>query len=741
LTVLEKRLRWVGQSVPRVDGLAKVTGSALYPGDLTRPGMLYMKIRFAGRPHARIVDLDIGRALAEPGVVTVLTAQDVAHNAYGLALSDQPVLCNEVVRFEGDQVAAVVAETEEVAARACDLIDVIYEDLPVVSDPRAAMSADSQLVHADHPRNILKEIHILRGEPAEGFARADVIVESDYFSPMQEHAYLQPEAGLAYMDGDVVVVETAGQWAHHDQRQIARALGLPLNRVRVIYQTIGGAFGGREDISIQIVLALAALRTGRPVKIIWSRAESIRGHAKRHQTYIRTRWGATRDGKVLAAEAQVIADAGAYAYTSTMVLGHIAMTCMGVYDIPNVKVDSYAVYTNNVPAGAFRGFGSPQGIFAAEMQMDKLAAALKLDPITIRERNLLHEGDLLPVGAPLPPGIRLDRLLERCAKEAGWSRTANGWSRSDVELDRISGRRRGVGIAIGFKNVGFSFGYPEESTVALELHGGAEIERVVVRFSGAECGQGVYTIIRQMAAEVLSLPLEKIEIIGADTLLSPEAGSASASRLTLMGGNALIAAAREALRKWQDEDRPASATYTYRAVPTTDLDPKTGQGNPHVALSPIAQAVEVEVDLGTGEIAVPRVITVIDPGRVMNPQLLEGQVEGAVAQAIGFALLEHFVTQDGIILTPDLSTYLVPTILDVPAEVRTIALEHAELEGPWGARGIGETAALAIAPALVAAVGEATGVRFDSLPLTPSAVWQGLLAVQGRQATGTRTYP
>lgn len=721
-------LRVVGRSVPRVDALAKVTGQELYPGDLTRPGMLCGQVLFAGRPHAKILRIDTQAAAALPGVVAVFTGRDVPVNDYGLEYNDQPVLCDEVVRCEGDQVALVVAESELIARQACGLIDVSYQDLPRVTDPRQAMAPGALRLHASCPDNILDHIHICKGDLDAGFAQASAIVEENYYVPMQEHAYLQPEAGLAYMDGGVVVVETAGQWAHHDQRQIARALDLPVERVRVIYRAIGGAFGGREDVSIQIVLALAAWKTGRPVKTIWSREESIRGHGKRHQMFIKARWGADRDGRLTAAEVEVISDAGAYAFTSSMVLGHTALTSTGAYKIPNVTVDAYAVYTNNVPAGAFRGFGAPQGIFAAEGQIDRLAEALTLDPITMRERNVMKAGDELPVGTSMPDSIHLDRLLAECAQRAGWKKTESGWVHPGGPTAQVTAGtvRRGTGIALGYKNIGFSFGYPEVSSVKIQLDGDKDIDRATVFFAGAECGQGVHTVISQIAAEALGLAMDEISLVGADTALSPEAGSASASRLTLMGGNAILGAARLALESWASEDRPAVGSFTYHAPLTSDFDSQTGQGKPYVVFSPVVQAVEVEVDSETGELRLPRVITVVDVGKAVNPAAVTGQVEGAVAQALGYAVLENFISREGVILTPNLSTYLLPTVLDMPASVESHVVENTEPVGPWGARGMGETPFIAFAPALVSAVHAATGVWFDRLPLTPPAVLAGL---------------
>ncbi|HEX9090058.1 MAG TPA: molybdopterin cofactor-binding domain-containing protein, partial [Anaerolineales bacterium] len=406
----------VGKAIQRVDALGKVTGETLYPGDINFPNQTYMKILFAGRAHAIIRSIDTSQADALPGVIATFTAKDIPVNEYGLIYNDQPVLCGpgsskpftDRVRFIGDQVALVVAETEEIATRGRDLIKVEYEDLPLVTDMQVAMQDGATLLHPDRGSNIFCHYRIRKGDVEAAFAKADVIIEGEYHTPSQEHAYLQPEAGLGYIDEEGrITVQVAGQWTHEDQGQIAHALNIPLEQVREIYPAIGGAFGGREDMSVQIVLALAAWRLhqrgiDRAVKIIWSREESIIGHHKRHPYILRSRWRADKDGKLLAAEVEVIADGGAYAYTSTKVLGNATLMCTGPYEIPNVKVDSYAVYTNNLPNGAFRGFGGPQGAYAAETQMNRLAEKLNIDRVEIRRRNVLTEGAFLTVGTPLP---------------------------------------------------------------------------------------------------------------------------------------------------------------------------------------------------------------------------------------------------------------------------------------------------------------------------------------------------
>ena len=567
---------------------------------------------------------------------------------------------------------------------------------------------------------------------AAGFAQADVIVEGEYRVPAQEHAYLQPEAGVAFIDEEGrVVVQAAGQWTHVDQHQIAHALGLADEQVRVQYPAIGGAFGGREDMSVQIVLALAAWRLAqrgiqRPVKIIWSRKESIIGHAKRHPMVIRAKWGATKDGKLTAAETTFIADGGAYMYTSNKVLGNSTITQTGPYAIPNVKSDVYGVYTNNVPGAAFRGFGAPQALFMAEMQMGKLAEKLGLDPVEFRLRNALRDGDTLDVQTAPPGPVTAVQVIEAAATRAGWKKEQGQWTRDRGQAARSPALRRGMGIAAGFKNIGFSFGYKENCWSRVELHGTNEIERVVVYNAAAEVGQGNHTVVAQMAAEAAGVPFEKVEMITMDTLNMGNAGSASASRLTFMTGNAVKGAAERALEKWKVEERPAIAEYTYLAPETTPFDRETGRATPNFAYAYVAQAIEVEVDTETGQVRLKRVISADDVGKSINPALVQGQIEGGVVQAQGYAMMENFIMRDGYVLTDQLSTYLIPTIWDIPEQVESLVLEIPDERGPWGARGLGELPFLPVAPAIAAAIHDATGVWLDEFPFTPERVLRGL---------------
>jgi len=729
----------VGQSVPRIDAKGKVTGETLYSGDIVMPGMLHMKILFAGKPHARVLSIDTSAAEAFPGVAAVYTARDVPVNEYGLQINDQPVLCGpgsdrpgaDIVRFVGDQVAVVVADTEAIAVKASLLIKVEFEDLPVLTDAEEAIKPGAYSIHPEiSPSNICVHDKIRKGDVEAAFARADVIVEGEYRVPVQEHAYLQPEAGIAYPDENgLITVKAAGQWTHADQKQIAHSLGLPLDKIRVQYPAIGGAFGGREDMSVQIVLALAALKLNRPVKIIWSRKESLIGHGKRHSMVIRAKWGASKDGKLLASETTFIADGGAYMYTTNKVLGNSTITQTGPYAIPNVKSDVYGVYTNNIPNAAYRGFGAPQAQFMAEMQMNKLAEKLGLDPVEFRLRNALHDGDTLDVQSAPPGPVTAQQVIEAAALRAGWTNQSGQWA---FEKTQDSGSKpttalvRGIGLAAGFKNIGFSFGYKENCWARVEIYGNGSIERVVVYNAAAEVGQGNHTILAQLAAEGVNVPFEKVEMITMDTLNMGNAGSASASRLTFMSGNAVKGAAEQARAKWDAEERPAIVEYTYLAPETTPFDKETGKCMPNFAYAYVAQTAEVEVDTETGQIRILKIISADDVGKAINPMQVEGQIEGGVVQAQGYVMMENFITKGGYVLTDQLSTYLIPTIWDIPDVVESVVVEIPDERGPWGAKGLGELPFLPMAPAIIAAVHAATGVWFNEFPLTPERVLRGL---------------
>ncbi len=719
--------RLIGASLPRPDALGKVTGATSYPADLVRPDMLQLQVVFAHRPHARICAIDTSRALHYPGVVAVLTAADVPYNAFGLIDADQPVLCGDVVRFEGDKVALVVAENKEAAIAGAHMVSVTYEDLPAVTDPRAALAPGAPLVHEGRGSNLLFHLPLRKGDPARALAEADVVLEETFTTSWQEHAFLQPEAGIAYIDDqDRVVVETAGQWLHEDRRQVAQMLRLPEERVIIRYAAIGGAFGGREDLSIQHLLALASWKLKRPTAIVWSREESMIAHHKRHPVSIHCRWGARKDGTISAVEAEVIADGGAYASTSVEVTKVASLFASGCYQVPNIAVDGYAVYTNNIPCGAFRGFGAPQAQFASEIMVTRLAQALNIDPIEMRRRNIYREGSIEPTHQSLPPGVSALPVLERCVEEV---KTRWGYDQATSVLPSPAPHlRRGFGIACGIKNVGYSFGFPEQSTATVEVFGAAELERAVVRVGAADVGQGSHLALRQIAADTLELPADRITMICEDSSLAPNAGSASASRLTLMAGRAVQDAAKAAREKWSyTDDYQAQATVQYRAPTTTPVDPTTSAGRPNYCYGYAAQAVEVEVNMLTGQVQVTRVISVHDVGKAINMQQVTGQIEGCLAQALGYALIENFQVRDGHVLTPHFSTYLLPTILDMPTEIVPVVMELADQNGPSGARGMAEMPLVPFAPAIASAIHHATGTWLTQLPMTPERVLAALL--------------
>ncbi len=742
----------VGSDAPRVDAHDKVVGAAQYAADRIPENALFAKVVFSNEPHARMISIDTSACLDAPGVVTVLTAADVPVNEFGLTMFDQPVLVGlhgtersavdpGVSRWEADKIAVVIAETAEQAAAAAALIDVTWRQRPVIESLDEAVS-DEVLIHPEAGSNTYYELKIRKGDMDAGWAAADAVVEGTYEVPRQEHAYLQVEAATAWVDDDGrVTVETGGQWAWEDQQQIAHALDVDPNEVRVIYAAIGGAFGGKEDMTLQIVMALAARKLHemgihRPVHCGWSREESIVGHHKRHRATIHARLGATTDGKITAVEAEVLLDAGAYNFTSNKVLGNAHLSVAGPYEVPNAHIDSKAIYTTTVPGGAFRGFGGPQGAFVAETQMNKMAEKLGIDPVELRRRNVLSNGSEGITQAVMPEGVTLPQVIDKCATEADMdSELAPGTPFAPVASLPPSRHAvvRGRGFASGYKNVGFSFGFPERCEAEVRLHGEAEDDvptSAEVFHGGAEVGQGAHQAFRQMTSEATGVPLEAVSGTFSDTATTGDSGSVSASRMTFMAGNSILGAAEEAEKAWLNGERPAIGTFRYTPPPTESLDPETGSGQPNFSYGYMAQAVEVSVDRETGHIRVDRVTSTHDVGRAINSRLVKGQIEGAVVQAHGYVLSENLRVDEGRITNPRFSSYLIPGIGDIPEHVESVIMELADPHGPWGARGMAEMPYITYAPAVIAAVHDATGVWFDEFPLTPSRVLKGLEASQ-----------
>lgn len=714
-------LNTVGYSLIRPDAEDKVTGRAKYAGDIRLPDMLTMKILLADEPHAQITNLDAEKAQEMPGIVAVLTAEDVPQNRYGLISRDQPVLCDKKVLFEGDHVAAVIAETPSQAARAAGEIRVSFQRLPVLASPAEATEPAAPQLHLNRPGNLAATIQLKKGNPGSIFQKADLIYEKEYRTPMQEHAFLEPEAGFAYHDDSGrIVVHAAGQSVHDDQRQIAAALQLNLEQIRVVYGSVGGAFGGREDLTIQILLALAVQRTGRPVRIVWSRRESILGHPKRHAAFIWHKWAADRTGKILAAEVDIQLDAGAYLSTSSSVLEDFLSQCLGPYEVPQVRIRGEAIYTNNVPGGAFRGYGAPQAAFAAEMHLSQLAEKLGLDPVTVRLRNYLSAGSALPTGTVLKNDPHLKEMTRTCVLQGGWLERAASWQPPAAE--QTGNLRKGYGIAAGMKAIGYGYGFPEGSEAKVILYGGADLESADVFTAVVDVGQGSRTVLRQIAAETLQLPVDQVRVIDADTDAGGEAGATAASRVTMIAGRAVQEACRSALEEWREENRPAVGRVRWDAPPTTAPDPRTGACQDNLTYSYGVHGAEVVVDLETGQVRVVRITAVHDPGKAVNPQLVEGQIEGAIVQGLGWTLLENFQVKHGRVISDSLSTYLLPTSNDIPLEISMVLIETPDPLGPYGARGVGEIPIVPLAPAVSTAIHNAVGVWCTNLPILPEAL-------------------
>ena len=727
----------IGQSLPRLDAQDKVTGHARYPGDFSMPGMLHAKVVWSEHPHAWVRRIDTSQAAAFPGVVRVITYCDVPVNEYGINIPDQPVLVAEggKVRWVGDRIAIVVAETERAADRARRLVQVDYEPLLAVCDPREAMKSGAPVVHEERQDNVLHHVQIRKGDVEAAFVQADVIVEGYYTTPFVEHAYLQPEAGLGYIDDEGrVTVLCASQWPQDDIHQIAHMLNLPQEQVREVVPAIGGAFGGREDMFIQHLLALAAYLLHRPVRIIFSREESVSRTGKRHPFYMRHRWAATRDGTLTAMDIDGIADAGAYASTTIPVLNNAVSFFTGPYCVPNARIDGYAVYTNNAIAMAMRGFGATQPVLAYEQQMDRLAEKLGMDPVELRLKNLVVEGSETVTGSLMPPGVGMKETLRHAALSAGWQEKDEHWLRpANLGQPSAPHKRLGIGVACALKNVGYSFGFDDQTTarVELELQPSGAIHRAVVRVGTSEVGQGVYTAMAQIAAETLGVSLEQVEMAPLDTAVVPNAGSASASRHVYVSGNAVMRVCQIAKAKWEDLLRAETgemhleAEHTYHtrsARATTTYDPETGQCDPHITYGYATQIALVEVDTETGEVEVLKLWAAQDLGRVVNPGMAIGQIGGGVHMGLGYALMEEFIQEEGLVRTPSFAEYQIPTVLDMPREIVPLIVEVAEPTGPYGAKGLGEMTTLPTAPAVISAIHDATGGWITALPATPEKV-------------------
>jgi CO/xanthine dehydrogenase Mo-binding subunit len=729
----------VGQRLRRPDAPDKVKGTALYVDDLAFAGSLVGGVLRSPHPHARIADLDVGQARAVPGVKAVLTAREIpGQNVIPMIQADWPVLAAEYVRHVGEPVALVAAEDATALRQALDAIVVDYEPRAPLLDMEAALLAGEVLAHWK----------IRRGEASVAFGRTDlVVVEGTYHTPYQEHAYIEPNGIIALPDGaGGVVVHGSMQCPFYVQKAVASALGFDLNRVRVVQSVTGGGFGGKEDApsSPGAHAALLALATGRPVRLIFSREEDMAVMSKRHPGRVRMRTGATREGHLVAMDVDYLLDGGAYATLSPVVLFRGTVHACGPYRVPNVKVDARVVRTHKVPCGAFRGFGEPQVVFAAESQMDILAERLGMDPLDLRRRNALEVGDETITGHRLTASVGFREVLDRVAEAADWERKRKAFAEDSGP------RRRGLGLACSYYGVGLGAMGKHLNPAGANLVIAAD-GSVTVAVGTTEIGQGMIAVLGQITAEALDCPPDLVRVVEADTSRVPDSGPTVASRTTVMSGNAIrdaaakIRAAMSAVpeaqgRPWVEavarcvQAQVGLAAHGWAVPPETSFDLVTGQGEPYICYSFSANTVEVSVDTDTGETTVLRVVSGHDAGRVINPTTGEGQVEGGVMQGLGYALTEEHALQGGRILNDQLSTYIIPTPMDTP-EIQSVLVEHVYPWGPYGAKGLGETPIIAVAPAVTAAIAHATGARLCLIPATPERVWAALREKAKSEAT------
>lgn len=770
------KLRTVGKPLRRVDALGKTTGTTVYAGDFTMANMLHAKVFRSSEPSARIKRLDVRRARDLPGVACVLTAEDLLDAKLVTDMpgqtgqkrrkgSDAPVLTADRVRFAGEPIALVAAETLAVAERALELIEIEYERLPGVFDPLEAMKPGAPVVF--EPDNIVSTWKIHKGDVEAGMAAADLIVENTFRVPFIDHAYIEPEAGVAWMDEqDVINIRVCTQVVEHF-RSIARAVGVPHNKVHIRGTMLGGGFGGKEDITVEIFLALLTKHTRRPVRLAYTREESIQAHSKRHPFIITHRTGAKKNGRITGAEIEMVSDAGAYPYLSPYVLLYATVASCGPYRVDNLKVDSVSVATNNPFTSAFRGFGAAQAAVAYEQQMDEIAKALNMDPLEVRCINYMKTGDRNSTGQEIKSAVWLEETATRALEALG--------EKPPPSTSLRAGDHSPVKIGHGFASYMQSYGRitwfhdTSRAWIGLELDG-----TVVIRCGVPDLGAGQVNSLCQIASEVLGVPLENMTIYSTDSALTPLAGTTTATRQLYMSGNAVFHAASAVRKVLLDraskyfeehpddldiadgvvfvkksapslskgdpenslplselaamcaaEGMPLSNLYLFKAPFTATLDPENLQGDIFPDFTFGAQAVEVAVDTETGEITLLKSVACHDIGRAINRAAAIGQIQGGGTQGLGYALMEEVIVENGVIQTPSLSEFLIPTSRDVPT-TQAIILESGTGVGPFGAKGIGEPALTPAAPAVANAVADAIGVRIHELPLTPERVLAAL---------------
>jgi CO/xanthine dehydrogenase Mo-binding subunit len=723
----------IGERLPRSDGRAKVTGQFAYASDLRAEGMLVGVTVRSPHASARILGIDTAAARGVPGVRAVLTHADVpgAKCVGPGPHKDQPVLAFDRVRCHGEPVAVVAAEDLGTARRAAALVAVDYEPLPVLLDATAALAPGAPQLHPHG--NELRTVRIVHGDPA---TTGPVVIPGSYEIGMQDQAFLGPEAGLARpLEDGGVQLEVATQWLHLDREQVAAALGLQEERVQLVLAGVGGAFGGREDLSVHVHACMLALTTRRPVKMVYGRRESFVGHMHRHPARLDYEHVAGEDGRLLCVRARLLFDGGAYASSSTAVIANAATQACGPYAVPNAGIDATVAYTNNPPCGAMRGFGAPQVAIAYEAQMDRLAERLGMDPVELRIRNALRTGDEMPTGQAVPGPVDPEALLTGVRDlplPAAAGGDERGWPGGAFGTTEGEGVRRGVGIAFGYKNVAFSEGFDDYTVARVSLSAPGGVPLAEVRCAAAEVGQGVVGVIEQIVRT--ELDVEEVRVLPGDTRVG-SAGAASASRLTWMVSGAVAAACaklRERLGTGSEElaallgDGAVEEEATYRHRPTAEMDPETGRGDVHAGFAFVAHRAIVDVDVELGVARVVQMACAQDVGRAVNPLALEGQLEGGAVQGLGLALMEEVRVDEGVVTSRSFGEYRIPTIVDAP-EMPSLVLELGNPDAPYGVTGVGEMATITSTPAVLAALRAATGRPLMRAPARP----EDLAAVEG----------
>jgi CO/xanthine dehydrogenase Mo-binding subunit len=748
------KMKWVGKSVVRRDGAGKVTGETKFFSDMSVPKMLYAKVARSKYPHALIKRISTEKAEAVPGVVAVLTHRDVLGlNGFGILLPDQPVLCNDKVRYLGDAIAVVAAENLEAAEKSAQLVEVDYDPLPVVSDPVEAMKPDAPKVH--EKGNVLRHSIVRVGDVQKAFREAAVVVENTYRTGRQMHMFLEVEAGLGMLDDEGrIVLYVGGQSPYRDQMQVSRALGIKPEQVRVVSTPVGGAFGAKEENTVQIHLAMLALKTKRPVKMVWTREESGVTGIKRHPMIVTTKTAVDKEGRLLANQVRIVADTGAYASLGPTVLDVAIENSCGPYRIPNIDIDASLVYTNNGVAGAFRGFGAPQVNFALESNIDIIAGRLGIDRLKIRKKNVLREGEIGPFGYKLRGSVGIYETLEKAEKSDVWRNRKQYKSKPSAPWCK-----RGVAVTTAVK--GFGFGaLPDFAAVSIQI---TPAGKFVVGVSCPEIGQGAVTAYSQIAAEALHCDLGDVYIASGDSQLAPDTGTSSASMALVRGGNAILAAApkmndllleaaakilsqpkekltfkesRVVSMKNKSATYPEIAQYMHQSgaetkieagfnVPRVDKPVEGSIEIPHWSYMYASAVALVEVNTLTGATKVIKFFLSPESGRIINPQSYTGQCEGAIVQGLGFALTEETQIQNGVVRTNNFTTYIIPTICDIP-EIEVDPVETYEKIGPFGAKGLGEIGIIPVGSVVANAICDATGTRVYTLPATPERVYKAM---------------